>query len=197
MLAHCDVRDAVIVAHSAGAIATLALAAHAPEVLATRVRGLVLASASPRGIGDTLPNRLLAPILFSNVIVRILRRPTTGRAFARTLFGDDPDPAHVEFTRRLLAATSDATKIEAPKAVLGYDLTGRLAGARMPTLLLHGERDRSVTAKHVELLLRELPQAHMVRYERAGHMLVLERADRFAQDVDAFVRRVLAGFREP
>ena len=131
------------------------------------------------------------------MIVRILRRPRTGRAFARTLFGDDPDTDQVEFTRWLLTATPNATKIQAPKAVLDYDLTGRLVGVRMPTLLLHGERDRSVTAKHVELLLRELPHARLIRYERAGHMLVLERAVGFARDVDAFARRVLAGSRQP
>lgn len=67
----------------------------------------------------------------------------------------------------------------------------------MPTLLLHGERDSSVTGDHVDLLLRELPNARLTRYERAGHMLVLERAGRFAQDVDTFARRVLAGSREP
>ena len=197
VLEHFDVRDGVIVAHSAGAIGTLALAAHAPDTLAGRIRALVLASASPRGIGDTVPNRLLAPILFSDVIVRILRRPRSGRSFARTLFGDHPDPDQVEFTRQLLAATPDASKIQAPKAVLNYDLTGRLAGVQMPTLLLHGERDRSVTADHVNLLRRELPHAPLTRYERAGHMLVLERASRFAQDVDGFARRVLAGARDP
>lgn len=183
VLEHFDVRDGVIVAH-------------APDQLAARIRALVLASTSPRSIGDTLPNRLVAPILFSDVIARVLRRPRTGRAFARTLFGDDPDPDQVEFTRRLLAATPDAAKIQAPKAVLNYELTGRLARAQMPTLL-HGERDRSVSAKHVELLLRELPHARLIHYERAGHMLVLERAVGFARDVDAFARRVLAGSRQP
>jgi pimeloyl-ACP methyl ester carboxylesterase len=67
----------------------------------------------------------------------------------------------------------------------------------MPTLLLHGERDRNVTADRVDLLLHELPRAQLTRYERAGHMLVLERADRFARDIDAFARRGPAGSREP
>ena len=67
----------------------------------------------------------------------------------------------------------------------------------MPTLLLHGERDRSVTAGHAELLLRELPHAHLTRYQRAHHMLVLERADRLAHDVDDFARGLLAGSHEP
>jgi hypothetical protein len=40
----------------------------------------------------------------------------------------------------------DATNIQAPNAVLDYDLTDRLAGARMAALLVHGEPDRCVTA---------------------------------------------------
>jgi hypothetical protein len=60
--------------------------------------------------------------------VRVLRRPRSGRAFTRTLFGDQPDADQVEFTRRLLAATPDQTKIQAPKAVLDYDLVGCLTG---------------------------------------------------------------------
>ncbi len=38
------------------------------------------------------------------------------------------------------------TQVQAPKAVLNYDLTGRLAAANLPTPLVHGEQDRSVTA---------------------------------------------------
>ena len=67
---------------------------------------------APTGTGPY--GRDLAAVL--DVIVRILRRLGTGRAFARTLFGDDPDPDQVEFTRRLLAATPNATMIRAPKA---------------------------------------------------------------------------------
>ena len=44
---------------------------------------------------------------------------------------------------------------------------------------------------------RELPHAHLTRYERAGHMLVLERADRFAHDVDTFARRTPRGSQGP
>jgi pimeloyl-ACP methyl ester carboxylesterase len=77
VLGHFDVRDGVVVAHSAGAIGTLALAAEAPDMLAARVRGLVLASAPPRGIGDSLPKRLQASILLTGLIGRVLRRSDT------------------------------------------------------------------------------------------------------------------------
>jgi len=42
-----------------------------------------------------------------------------------------------------------------------------------------------------------LRSARLTRYERAGHMLVLERAGRFGQDVNAFAHCVLAGSRQP
>lgn len=85
-----------------------------------------------------------------------------------------------------MATTSPETQVEAPKAVLNYDLRGCLGDVDLPVLLVHGDRDRSVVAAHVRALLRELPRGRLVTYERAGHFLVLERAARLAADVDAF-----------
>lgn len=188
VLEHFDIRGGVLVAHSAGAIGALALAADKPCVLSGRLRGMVLASASPRGIGDSLQNRLLAPIVFSGLIGRVLRRPRPGRAFARTLFGDRPNPQQVELARRMMAAAPAHTQAQAPRAVLDYDFSGRLHDVGVPALLVHGDRDRNVTAAHSRALLEELPHARMIRYAGAGHFLILERAERFAEDVNGFLR---------
>ena len=142
VLEHFDVRGGIVVVHSAGAIGALALGAERPSLLSERVRGLVLASASPAGLGDSLQNRLLAPIVLSGLIGLVLRRPRPGRAFARTLFGERADRQQVEFARRLMAMTPARTQGEAPRALLDSG---------------------------------------------AGHFPVLERAERFAQDVNAFV----------
>lgn len=183
-----DVRDGAVVGHSTGAIGALALAVEQPHLLSERLCALVLASASPRGIGDTLQNRVLAPLVFSGLIIGALRRPRTGRAFARTLFGERPDAKHVDLAWRLMRATPDTTKLQAPKAVLSFDFGGRLGDLDIPTLLVHGEQDRSVTRQHADALAAELPRAQVSHYAATGHFLVLEQGLRFADDVDAFVR---------
>ena len=50
-----------------------------------------------QGIGDSLQNRLLAPVVFSGLIHEVVRRRRLGTLFTRTLFGSHPDPDSVEF----------------------------------------------------------------------------------------------------
>jgi pimeloyl-ACP methyl ester carboxylesterase len=68
VLDHFDVRQGVVVAHSTGGIGALALAVSAPTSAHTRLAGQVLISTPPQGIGDSLQNRLLAPLVFSGLI---------------------------------------------------------------------------------------------------------------------------------
>jgi pimeloyl-ACP methyl ester carboxylesterase len=102
VLDHFDVRRGVVVAHSTGGIGALALAVTAPADTGARLAGQVLISTAPQGIGDSLQNRLLAPIVFSGLIHQLVRRRRLGTLFTRSLFGSHPDPELVEFARRLM-----------------------------------------------------------------------------------------------
>ncbi|WP_344446403.1 alpha/beta hydrolase, partial [Kitasatospora nipponensis] len=51
------------------------------------------------------------------------------------------------------------------------------AQAVVPTLLLHGGRDRVVPGSHSEWLARHCPRAELRRYPSAGHVSVLEHAE--------------------
>src|SRR4029453_17408636 len=106
VLDHFDVRQGVVVAHSTGGIGALALALAVGAPADTRVRlaGQVLISTPPQGIGDSLQNRLLTPIVFSGLIHEVVRRRRLGTLFTRTLFGPHPNPELVEFARRIMAA---------------------------------------------------------------------------------------------
>jgi non-heme chloroperoxidase len=63
VLDHFDVRHGVVVAHSTGGIGALTLAVDAPGDAAAHLAGQVLISTAPQGIGDSLQNRLLAPLI--------------------------------------------------------------------------------------------------------------------------------------
>jgi pimeloyl-ACP methyl ester carboxylesterase len=96
VLDHFDVRQGVVVAHSTGGIGALALAVTASADTRVRLAGQVLISTPPQGIGDSLQNRLLAPIVFSGLIHQVVRRRRLGTLFTRSLFGGEGDqaPAH-------------------------------------------------------------------------------------------------------
>src|SRR4029453_4738800 len=118
VLDHFDVDQGVVVAHSTGGIGALALAVDAPADTAAHLAGQVLISTPPQGIGDSLQNRLLAPLVFPRLTPQGLRRRRLGPLFPRRLFGSDPDPDLGEFARRLMAEAPRQTTIDAPKAVL-------------------------------------------------------------------------------
>jgi non-heme chloroperoxidase len=186
VLDHFDVRQGVVVAHSTGGIGALALAVDAPTDTGARLAGQVLISTAPQGIGDSLQNRLLAPLVFSGLIHRVLRRRRLGTLFTRTLFGSHPDPDLVEFARRLMAAASRQTTIDAPKAVLRFDFRERLDQVTLPTLVLAGGKDRSVKSEHTQALADGIPHAKLQRFPGAGHLVVLERAHQIALAVTEF-----------
>ena len=187
VLDHFDVRQGVVVAHSTGGIGALALAVGAPAETAAHLTGQVLISTPPQGIGDSLQNRLLAPLVFSGLIHQVLRRRRLGTLFARTLFGSHPDPDLVEFARRLMAEASRQATIDAPKAVLRFDFRDRLDQVTLPTLVLCGREDRSVKPEHTQALADGIPQARLRRFPGAGHLVVLERAEQIALAVTEFV----------
>ena len=176
-------------AHSTGGIGALALAVGAPADTRVRLAGQVLISTAPQGIGDSLQNRLLAPIVFSGLLQQVLRRRRLGTLFTRSLFGSDPDPALVEFARRLMAQAPRQTTIDAPKAVLRFDFGDRLDQVTLPTLVLAGSRDRSVKPERTQALADGIPQASLQRFPGAGHLVVLERAHQIAEAITHFTPR--------
>jgi non-heme chloroperoxidase len=189
VLDHFDVRHGVVVAYSTGGIGALALAVDAPADAAARLDGQVLISTAPQGIGGSLQNRLLAPLVFSGLIHQVLRRRRLGTLFTRTLFGSRPDPDLVEFARRLMAGAPRQTTIDAPKAVLRFDFRDRLDRVTLPTLVLAGSKDRSVKSEHTQALADGIPQASLQRFPGAGHLVVLERAHQLAGTITQFTPR--------
>ncbi len=67
-------------------------------------------------------------------------------------------------------------------------MDGRLAGVRMPTLIVWGKAERMVPYEVALRLQRELPQARLLGVEGAGHLVLWEAADRVLPEVLAFLR---------
>jgi non-heme chloroperoxidase len=189
VLDHFDVRHGAVVAHSTGGIGALTLAVDAPGAAAAHLAGQVLISTAPQGIGDSLQNRLLAPLMFSGLIHEVVRRRWLGTPFTRSLFGSHPDPELVEFARRLMAAAPRQTTIDAPKAVLRFHFRDRLDQVALPTLVLAGSKDRSVKPEHAQALADGIPEARLQRFPGAGHLVILERAHQLAGVITQFMPR--------
>ncbi|MGH3673099.1 MAG: alpha/beta fold hydrolase [Pseudonocardiaceae bacterium] len=202
----------VLVGHSLGGMAIMALAQRHPELVAQRVAGVVFAATS---CGDLVPHDLgLRPwqarviaggeSLFRRWAMRsrwflnrgmTAKRPGLIRPAMRWLnFGEHPRRADVTLVTRCIAASRPASLVGFRA---GFDEHHQVASLRafrhLPALVLGGTRDRLTPIRHTDKIASELPDATLVRYEGAGHMVLLERAEQVASRIGEVLAAVESG----
>jgi len=160
LLRALGIARAHVIGVSMGGRIALALALQHPEV----VGSLVLASTSarvPRGTRTSKRFRLFK-------FVKWLR---SGGRF----LGRDPQPYYA-FIRQLDASGS-------------YDCSGRLGEIRVPTLIMHGKRDRLAPYGLAEEMHARIAGSKMVSFE-GGHLFLIWESDRFADTVKEFLGNI-------
>ncbi len=186
-----DLRDAVLVGHSMGGVAVQSFVIRNPELAAERVRGMVLLSTlakTPFGSRSTQMKSRLERV-FKRVpdTGKLWEQPNLGLLAARVGFGKDAHPSHVELVRRMMLACSAETRRDAPRVLIGLDLTGELPSVDIPTLVIGGTADVLTPPAYAEQMARLIPGARLELVEGGGHMLMLERA-RTPQPTDPRLR---------
>ncbi|MGH3751898.1 MAG: alpha/beta fold hydrolase [Pseudonocardiaceae bacterium] len=216
-LLRAEVEGAVVlVGHSMGSMAIMALAQQHPELVAQRVAGAVFASSS---CGDLMPLDLgLRPGLARLVArgephlmrwasasrrLRDRDRTTTWVGLVRPgvrwlQFGEHPRRADVQLAATCVAQCRPANFVDFRATFDDHDQAAALAAFRnLPTLVLAGTRDRLTPIRHSERIAAALPDATFVRYAGAGHMVTLERAEQIAGRIGELVATVRARRRLP
>ncbi|MET8623153.1 alpha/beta hydrolase [Kitasatospora sp. NPDC004669] len=184
----------VLVGHSMGGMAVMALADLHPELFRDRVAGVALVG-TLAGDWDEVSLGLprVGAKLFKKVapgVIRLLGRQVelveatrrVGSDVASVFYrrfsfgGKDVDPGVVRFVEQLL----DATPIDVVAEfypVFGahekYEALNALRG--LPALVLAGTKDLLTPATHSEAMAERLPGAELVLVEDAGHLVLLER----------------------
>lgn len=164
---------------------------------AGRVRGLVLQSTTagmPRL--DFVP--LTGPVRFAGMVrarvsghdadrrARAALRLLTTRRYART--ADLSDPRLRVYLAAMAAGVSRVGYVAQVRAASRHRAWPLLAQIRAPTLVQHGAQDHVVRAAAGRAIAKRIPGARLEIYQRAGHLLALQRPD----SVDALVRFVRA-----
>jgi pimeloyl-ACP methyl ester carboxylesterase len=186
-----DLHDCVLLGHSLGGIAVESFAIQFPEVLAARVAGLVLLSTTGRSPVPTVPgversiDGLLGPALAA-----MLALPNFGFTLSRLGFGRGAHPRHVDLTRRMISSTAPETVRASLLALAGMNLIPALGDVRCPTLIISGTADLVAPVMESRRLARTIPDAHLVEFHGAGHMLMLERPVEFEETLLEFAKEV-------
>ena len=140
-----DLRDAVLVGHSMGGVAVQAFVTRFPDIAAERVAGIVLLSTlakTPFGSQSTrTKNRIEQLTNHAPDMSWMWSSPNLGFLMARVGFGRNPHPSHVELARQMLRDCPPETRLEAPRALMGLDLTAELRKVRVPTMVVVGTAD--------------------------------------------------------
>ncbi|HXF37254.1 MAG TPA: alpha/beta hydrolase, partial [Actinomycetota bacterium] len=195
----------VVVGHSMGAMAVIALAGDRPELFGPRVVGVVLIGAAA---GDLLRgaigglSALLRPASVPQAVRRLDRlrrhllasRADVAALVARlTQFGPDPPRSAVEHVVALAARAPARVWSDGLSGLLATDLRPALEGVRAPALVVVGDHDRITPVRGAEALAAGLPEARLEVIPGAGHLPMLERPEAVNALLSAFADRALGG----
>lgn len=181
-----DLRDAVLVGHSMGGMAVMRFAERHPELLARRVRALVLVATTAEPVlglrpaprrdrvgrtvttrGETLGWHRASPLR--------LGEGDLSYAAARLAFGDRARPEHVELTRRMVTDMDPEALARSLVGLLDNDGLAALAAVPTRSFVVVGSRDALTPPRCSRRIAAALPDAELVVLPGAGHQLMLER----------------------
>lgn len=166
------IERAVVVGHSmGGAIAqTLALdAAH-------RVAAIVLVATGAR-------------LRVSSAILDGIRDDFEAAVdlITRFAWSAEADPALIELGRQALVETGPNVLWADFAACDRFDVMGRLESIELPTLVVVGTADQLTPVKYGRFLADHVRDARCVTVDEAGHMVMLERPQKVAEEIREFL----------
>lgn len=201
----------VLVGHSMGGMAIMALAEYWPQLVTERVAGVALISSSsgqmrkvsfgmPQIVaqirGPLLPVVRTAGPVAAGVVDRV-RQVSTDLAWLLTRkygFGTPrPSSTLVSYVERMNSATSLDVIARYLNTIHGHDRVLALQSLRaVPVLVICGDRDLITPPEHSRTIVEEIPEAEFFVVKDGGHVALLEHSDEVNGILAGFFRKVCA-----
>lgn len=197
-------RPAILLGHSIGGMITLTFCRLFPEMLRTRVAGLVLVHTTYTNpvrtvkgakLYTALERPLLVPLLHLTIWLSPLvwlmnwlsylngtaHLSTKQSGFAGTETWDQ-----IAFATSFQPLASPAVLARGMLGMLEYDATATLRTINIPTLVVPGDRDPVCLPEASERMHQEVKPAQLIPLTPAKHMGLLEHNERFVEQVEEF-----------
>lgn len=198
----------LVVGHSMGAVAVLAIAESRPDLFDERIAGCVFAGAASsgllRGAVRSIAGLLRPRLSLRDAGSRVNRlrrdivssRADVGSLIARaTHFGPEASPHVVSYALGLAARAPSEIWTGALAGLMDLDLRHAVEHVRVPALVLVGEHDRVTPRASADALAAALPDGRLEVVEGAGHFSMMESHEEFNRRLDAFAKDVFGTTR--
>jgi pimeloyl-ACP methyl ester carboxylesterase len=199
----------VVVGHSMGGMAVMALAETHPHLFGDRIAGVGLVSTSaggisphrmflpvPEGMGGDLVRRVVTGLARAGRTVDGLRKVSRSAALVATdmfAFGGDVPREYVEFVDEMLAGTPFEVIAEFFPHFENLDKFAVLAALEsVPTTIICGTEDRVTVIGHSRKLHSVVRGSTLVECRGAGHMVILERHEQVNAALDQLLAAAAA-----
>ena len=175
-----DARDAVLAGHSMGGMTLQALAVGHPDVVAERVRAMVLAGTAGFGVATGVVAAPVRLVTGSRQVDRLMAG-RLGPALSRGSVGRRPRQAHLVATRDAWLSLPADVRRRFLTGMQAMDFRAGLAAVAVPTTVVVGSRDLLTPPRLGRGLAAAIPGARLVEVPGAGHMLPFEEPDLLAE----------------
>lgn len=204
-------KRAVLIGHSMGAIAILALAEQRPDLFGERIVGVALLGASASdllrgamgGVTDLLRPRLGSVAAAARRVDRLRKAILAGPGdvpaiVARvTQFAPEAPDEVVNHVLHLAERTSSLVWTDGLSELIGMDFRHALPRITVPALVAVGDQDRVTPPAAAVELAGALPEGRLFIIEGAGHVAMLERPERLNPELRAFAREAMGLGKAP
>jgi len=175
-----DARDAVLAGHSMGGMTLQALAVGHPDVVAERVRGMVLAGTAAFNVATGIVAAPVRLVTGSRQVDRLMAG-RLGPALSRGSVGRRPRQAHLVAARDGWLSLPADVRRQFLTGMQAMDYRPGLAAVAVPTTVVVGSRDLLTPPRLGRALAAAIPGARLVEVPGAGHMLPFEEPDLLAE----------------
>jgi pimeloyl-ACP methyl ester carboxylesterase len=198
-------RPAVLIGHSMGAMAILAMAEQRLDLFGTRVAGVALLGASAAdllrgamgGVTERLRPRLGSLAAAARRVDRLRKAILAGPAevpaiVARvTQFAPEAPDDVVDHVLHLAERSSSLVWTDGLSELMRMDFRDALPRITVPALVVVGDQDRVTPPAVAVELAASLPTGRLFLVEGAGHIAMLERPERLNPELRSFAREAL------
>lgn len=180
----------ILVGHSLGGMAIMALAEAKPELFGRRVKGVVLVATSSGRLARSSPvlRRLLPLLRVTSPVLNWGRSFNSYSVVRRWGLGPNAAERHVDMTNEMIMQAPTHVLMDFYPNFLDLDLDHTLKTiGKAKTVVVGGTHDYVTPLKHSRRLERGIPGARLIVIEDSGHMIPFEAHDQLTEVIDGLV----------